>query len=144
MTDPSSNLTLARFGELLEAYGADLARWPEAARAPAQRLIDTQPEAARMFAEAVELDVALDAYELAEPPPRLRARVLEVPIAAARSKRRQGFRVALALAFSCLVGVLSGAFSATEVPSQDDEWTELASLSFYADLDADNLDEVGP
>lgn len=127
-------MTLARFTELLDAYGTRLAHWPDAERAAAESLRAAGGEAARLFAEAEALDGLLDRYEVAEPSPRLRARVLEVPAAAARGKRQIGWRLAWAVAFSCLIGVVSGAWSAPEA-SADDEWTELTEVSFYADLD---------
>ena len=128
-------LTLARFRELIDAYGATPARWPEAERAAAERLLQSDAQAVRLLAEAEPLDAWLDSYEVAEPAPRLRAKVLEVPAIAARTKRRFGLRVAWAVALSCLIGVVSGAWSAPEVSADDDEWSELAQVSFYADID---------
>ncbi|HKU42154.1 MAG TPA: hypothetical protein VJR89_28540, partial [Polyangiales bacterium] len=118
-------ITLTRLRELVDAYGADPQRWPEAERAPAQELIRVDAEAARLLAEAEPLDAWLNAYEVAEPPARLRARVLEVPAVAERKRRRFGFRLAWAVALSCLIGVISGAWSAPEVSADDEEWDEL-------------------
>jgi len=135
MTPTAPPMTLARFTELLDAYGTRLAQWPDAERDAAAALRAAGGEAARLFAEAEALDGFLDRYEVDdEISPRLRARVLEVPAVAARGKRRIGWRVAWAVAFSCLIGVVSGALSAPEA-SADDEWTELTEVSFYADLD---------
>jgi hypothetical protein len=51
-------VTAQRLGELLDAYGADPARWPEAERMPAQALLARMPEiGARSDAE--RLDAAL-------------------------------------------------------------------------------------
>jgi hypothetical protein len=63
--------------------------------------------------------------------------VLEVPIVAARKRRRFGFRLAWAVAFSCVIGVVSGAWSAPEASADDDEWADLTGVSFYVDADAD-------
>jgi hypothetical protein len=52
-------LTLKRFGELADAYGGDLQRWPAEVRLDAQTLMDDSPEARAMFAEARQLDEAL-------------------------------------------------------------------------------------
>jgi hypothetical protein len=128
-------LTLARFRELIDVYGATPARWPEAERGAAERLLQSEPQAASLLAQAEPLDVWLDSYEIAEPAARVRARVLEVPVLAARKRRRFGMRMAWAVALSCLIGVISGAWSAPEVSADDDEWTELAQVSFYADID---------
>jgi hypothetical protein len=135
-------MTLARFTELLDAYGARPAHWPESDRAAAEALLAAGGEAARVFAEAEALDGVLDAYQVAEVSPRLRARVLEVPAAADRGKRRFGWRLAWAVAFSCFIGVASGALTAPdESVAEEDEWAELTEVSFYADLDLSSEDE---
>jgi len=134
-------MTLARFSELLDVYGARLAQWPDVDRVAAEALRASNDEAARLFREATEFDRLLDAYEVAEVAPRVRARVLEVPAAAARGKRQLGWRLAWAVAFSCLIGVTSGALTASEDPSEDEEWAELTEVSFYADLDLSSEDE---
>jgi hypothetical protein len=134
-------LTLARFRELIDVYGATPARWPEAERVAAELLVQTDAQAARLLVEAEPLDAWLDGYEVAEVAPRLRARVLEVPAVAARKRRRFGMRMAWAVALSCLIGVVSGAWSAPEVSADDDEWTELAQVSFYADIDPETGEE---
>jgi hypothetical protein len=123
-------MSLTRFGALVEAYGGELARWPEAEQTAARTLLEREPEAQRLLSEALSLDGLLGAYEVAEPLPRLRAKVLEVPIAAERSKRRFGWRLAWAVAASTLIGVVSGAYSASELDpaSDDEEWTELAAV----------------
>lgn len=137
-------LTLARFTELLDAYGAELTRWPELERPRAAELIDAQPQAAKLLAEAAQLDGLLDSYHTPEPAPRLRARVLEVPLVAARGRRRLGFRLAWAVALSCVIGIASGAYTADNTSgSEDDEWSELAALSFDQDWVADYDDISG-
>jgi hypothetical protein len=130
-------MTLARFTDLLDAYGARADAWPQAEREAAQLLLQENGDAQGLVAEAERLDAWLDDYAVAEVSPRLQARVLEVPIVAARKRRRFGFRVGWAVALSCLIGVASGALSAPEVSADDDEWVELTEVSFYADADAD-------
>lgn len=140
MTPPASTppLTIARLTELLDAYGARLAAWPSVPRQAAELLLRESAEAQRLVMEAEQLDGWLDQYEVAEEvSPRLRARVLEVPVVAARKRWSFGFRLGWAVALSCLIGVASGAWSAPEVSADDDEWAELTEVSFYADADAD-------
>jgi hypothetical protein len=134
-------MTLARFSELLDTYGTRLAQWPEAERSAAEALRAANSDASRLFAEVTQLDGLLDAYEVAEISPRLRARVLEVPAVAARGTRQFGWRLAWAVAFSCLIGVASGALTAPESASEDEEWAELTEVSFYADLDLSSEEE---
>jgi anti-sigma factor RsiW len=52
-------MTLARFQHLLDVHGADLARWPQAQRAAAERLLADDPAAATALAHARELDALI-------------------------------------------------------------------------------------
>lgn len=52
-------LSLKRFQALLDSYGADPRRWPDAERAPAQRLLASSREAQRRFNEAQRFDQSL-------------------------------------------------------------------------------------
>ena len=52
-------MTLARFQHLLDVHGADLARWPQAQRAAADRLLADDPAAATARAHARELDALI-------------------------------------------------------------------------------------
>jgi anti-sigma factor RsiW len=52
-------MTLARFQHLLDVYGADLARWPQARRAAADRLLAADPAAAAALARARQLDALI-------------------------------------------------------------------------------------
>jgi anti-sigma factor RsiW len=58
-------MTRARFHRLLDIHGADFARWPQAERHAADRLLATDPTAAAALARARGLD-ALIARELAD------------------------------------------------------------------------------
>jgi anti-sigma factor RsiW len=49
-------LTPARLQHLLDVYGAELARWPQAQRSAAERLVAADPAAAAARARARELD----------------------------------------------------------------------------------------
>ena len=55
-----------RFKAIVEAYGADPKRWPEAERAEAQAFA-LQPEAAAILAEARGIDALLDASDESAP-----------------------------------------------------------------------------
>jgi hypothetical protein len=55
-------VTLKRFRHLLDAYGADLARWPAAERQAARALIAADPRASQARDETAELDAMLDRY----------------------------------------------------------------------------------
>jgi anti-sigma factor RsiW len=53
------SMTLARFEHLLDVHGADPARWPQAQRAAADRLLADDPAAATALARARELDALI-------------------------------------------------------------------------------------
>ncbi|MBN8552287.1 MAG: hypothetical protein J0L52_05275 [Caulobacterales bacterium] len=52
---------LKRFKQIMDAYGADPTRWPEAERAEAEALLATSSDARQMRDEAELLDAWLDA-----------------------------------------------------------------------------------
>jgi hypothetical protein len=52
-------MTLARFVDLLDAHGGDPARWPDACRADAQRLLATDADARAALAAAANLDALI-------------------------------------------------------------------------------------
>ena len=78
-----------RLNHLVEAYGADWRRWPEADRAAAQALIEADPSAAdRLLFEARQTDVVLDASPRPAVSIALRDRVLASALAAGLTPRR--------------------------------------------------------
>jgi len=52
-------MSLARFTDLLDAHGADPARWPHAWRKPARALLSSNTEAREKLAEAMKLDALI-------------------------------------------------------------------------------------
>jgi len=69
-------MTAARLHAIIDAYGADPARWPAAERDAALALLVRSPEARRHHDAAAGLDAALDASPVEVPSPALAARVL--------------------------------------------------------------------
>jgi hypothetical protein len=59
-------LTLGRFRSMTESYGADLARWPEQARADARALLSVSAEARAMLEGARALDDLIEATHAQE------------------------------------------------------------------------------
>lgn len=53
-------MSMERFKRLLDAYGADARRWPEADWTRAQSLLSTSPEARTEWSRAAALDSLLD------------------------------------------------------------------------------------
>ena len=59
-------MTLKRFRQLLDTYGADLARWPVEERGAARALVVADPRARQARDETAELDAFLDRYATGE------------------------------------------------------------------------------
>jgi len=70
----SEALTLARFAELADAYGGEIARWPADMQDAARRMADG-PEARALLAQAAVLDARLDLWTVPAPSPQLRQAV---------------------------------------------------------------------
>jgi hypothetical protein len=65
--DDSTQMTLTRICELLNAYGASPEHWPSQEREAARRLLAQSPEARRRRDAAAELDAALNLARAPEP-----------------------------------------------------------------------------
>lgn len=105
-------MTPERFETLMEAYGGDVARWPDAEREAAAVLMAARPAwAGEVLARGVDLDALLDAF----PAPRASAGLAERIAAAAPRPRPRwiGWLVPVGmgagLAAACAAGILVGA-----------------------------------
>ncbi|MBM4257580.1 MAG: hypothetical protein FJ147_17015 [Deltaproteobacteria bacterium] len=73
-------MTLQRFQELLDAYGAEPTHWPEEERAVAEALLARSAEARTFQEHAAHLDHLLNLAPSVQPSPELRQKVLaQVP-----------------------------------------------------------------
>lgn len=88
MTYDRSQPDLEELQVRLETYGADMGRWPQAARARAQAIVGTDRQAARMLAEARALDAVLAHAPL--PPLERRAALVDRILADAAGIARNG------------------------------------------------------
>ena len=90
-------MNLERFIDLLDAYGADLDRWPQSEQAAATTLLSVQPEAREAQRRAAMVDALLLRAPLPgiEPSDALRQRVLAqvAALPAAQSQPGAGWRV---------------------------------------------------
>ena len=107
---------LARFRRIVEAYGAQPRRWPEAERAWALSLLESSAEARAFRDQAAALDALLDQAEVTEASPELMADVLAA--ASPSAWRSWGsllwpfgplWQPAAGLALAALIGVMLGA-----------------------------------
>lgn len=82
-------ISLQRLEEIVGAWGASPARWPEAERGAAEALLAASAEARRLVAAAQRLDSLLDAAPVDAPSEALMARLLAArPRAVAEAPRR--------------------------------------------------------
>ncbi len=98
-----------RFEQLIEAYGGESARWPQAERAPALRYLAATPAAHRARAEARPLDRMLDAWAPDGPSAGLRERVAASAPAVRAVRPRDLWISGVGLAAACVIGLLVGA-----------------------------------
>lgn len=148
-------LSLERFRALVEAYGADLSRFPAGERDAARLLVESSAEARNLLHAERALDAELAALGAPEVSATLERRLLEIPLRAPRARRWPFATVwlpALAWAAAAAVGVWLGAAFPDEVatleegrvdtsakeeavdvpvatPTLDDELFELASVT---------------
>jgi len=121
-----------RLNELIDAYGAEPARWPAAERAAAQALLARTPAARARLAEAAALDSRLDSWTGNAPaldPARLAAAASAGPQPRPLSRPRPAMRWtpfawqgAAGLAAAALAGFLigwSGLDTTLTVPTAD-------------------------
>jgi hypothetical protein len=107
MTDP---LTPRRFADLADAYGGDIARWPEGVRDQA-RAMARRDDMSALLTQAKQLDERLDTWPALQPSGAHRRRALASrPVTISRRLRLwiSGLGVATALA-----GALAGSAGAT-------------------------------
>lgn len=83
MTHDRSHSALAELQTLLDTFGADRDRWPQAARTRLEGALETNGEAARLLAEAAALDRVLAHAPL--PAPERRAALADRILAEARN-----------------------------------------------------------
>lgn len=140
----TDRMTLARFGEIVEAYGVDPVRWPAKERAAAEMLRAGSDDARRLHANAAALDTLLNLSSAPVPSPELMARVL---VGADRPRRRSVFagfwpfetiwRPASAFAMAATMGIVLGAAAPDAIlPGLDDVdfIGEIESLALGFDL----------
>lgn len=106
-----------RFDQLLEAYGADYRRWPEAERAAAEGFAAQQGAAlGDALAGAHALDTALDA---ARPVPDTAALAARILAAAPQARRVFDRRAMMALAACAVFGLIVGYGAGMGAPLAD-------------------------
>jgi hypothetical protein len=134
----TERMNLARFGDLAEAYGGDVRRWPESERDAARAWADAHPvEAERALFDARQTDAALFASPNPVVSMALRDRVLASATMKARaawpSLRKLLWIGGVGWAAAACAGVLVGTTLSTHlaVQSQADAAVEQAMLGGF-------------
>lgn len=115
-----------RFEHLLEAYGADFARWPAEERQAGEAYAAAHADEVEMLsADERALDALLDAHRVAVAAPEL----LAARVLAAHKRQRSAvdWRAVAALAACAVFGVLVGYSGGLMAPVADDEAAYFAS-----------------
>lgn len=127
-----------RMQDILEAYGADPARWPVAEREAAQTYLLDHPD---VLAEAHALEAELDALlDMADPEPSelLQHRILKTlpkPVAV------WGWRAPVAAAAALVIGVFAGFAGGYIAPPADQ--AEAIYAEAFSGFDEDWTDWLG-
>jgi hypothetical protein len=141
MTHPP--MTLQRFLRLVEAYGSQLSRFPEAERDAAEALVRvSEPARAALDAES-ELDGVLDTFTAPELSPTLARRLNEIPIRAPVTRRKRWplqrlWAPALGWAAAAALGVALG----SGVAESDDTLSEPSDSATQATTEQSPSDEA--
>lgn len=152
-SDPSSGrVTVARFRDLVAAYGANSARWPEAERDAARALIAASAEARDIVARAERLDTALAALPADVPDAALSRLMAATAFPPSRRSTRalaagfdwRGMMAgvlwprAAGLAAIAVLGIVVGLASEPVYSNSDDGYLVISELS------ADNIEDLLP
>lgn len=120
-------MTPERFAELVDIYGAEPRRWPEAQRQSAVAFMENRPEEVEPVLRAArKLDAILDRYVVPGPGARLIGVIMEsAPLVRTAARRVQLWRQGASFAAVGLAGALAGALAIavlipTSVPGDED------------------------
>ena len=113
----TSEMTRARFEALAEAFGGDLARWPQEAQAPARAYQGAHPkDAATILARAAALDALLKQAREPSASTALENRIVASGVA---GRRRAPTWTAAAAALALAVGLGAGWIAASGPSAPD-------------------------
>ena len=112
-------MTQERFEALADAYGGDMARWPEAERENAKQYAEAHPDLTKpVLRNAAMLDAALTGAAEAPPSDTVFQSIVASGVSARRPKAPSW--AAAAAAVMLAVGMGAGWFAAPEAASIDD------------------------
>ena len=136
-------MTKERFIHLLDAYGADWSRWPQAEVAPARALMASDAELQSQWRDAGALDDLLG-HERSVPSADLRERVIALAAVAGLKPRRErrAFWTLLSgagVAATAMAGVVLGVLLAQQIVAPIQAETVFYQASLHGTDDAEVL-----
>lgn len=140
-------MRLDRFAALAEAYGGDVARWPEPEREAAAVLMAAEPEAtAPLLAGASDLDWALDAWRAPAASAALQASILGSAPAPRTPRPWRGWLWRTGLGAGLMAagaaGVMAGVVVSGAIAPVGDLEVITAAVSAYDSLDVELVGDV--
>ena len=147
---PGKVLDLDRFRTIVDAYGADPSKWPEAERDAALSFLGSASEAAPIVEQAAQLDTMLESVPLVEPSSELERMVAAIPEKSRSTSNRIEFETwrsmvslttlwkpTLAATLAIVLGIITGVATAEpmNISNGSTDWEDFASLAFVTDLD---------
>jgi len=137
MTHPP--MTLQRFLRLVEAYGSQLSRFPEAERGAAEALLRISEPARAALTEEAGLDSLLDTFTTPDLSPALLRKINEIPVRMPVTRRaRWPLQRLWAPAFGWAAAAALGVILGTTIAENDDAWSD------SSDTDAQTSAEQSP
>lgn len=149
-------MEIERFKEIIDGYGTSVARWPEAEKEAALRMILQSDEARGYTEDAAFLDQNLNLLPKVEPRPALVAQILrEIEPVALKSPLLEGIRLifwpfgpiwrpAVGLALALMLGLFSGTlfdpYGLIDLNAQEVAEEELTALTFGPEFDLEDLE----
>ena len=130
------------FENLVAAYGANPARWPEARRAAGEQYMISNPATETLLRNEAKLDAALDLVIAPEPSDILKARIMKDATGnvsqapSIKPERKQHWKIAAAFVAVLAVGGLTYSVYTTtaETESETTAWLEAANELGVSDI----------
>lgn len=155
MKDKLGNtLDIDRFRTIVDAYGTDPSRWPEAEREAALSLLASSSDAVAIVDHAAQLDRVLDQVPMVQPSLELKRIVASIPDRTLSVPSRPDldgrqtklpftslWKSAVAATFAVILGIITGVATVEplDVSNNSTDWEDFTSLAFVPDLDQELL-----
>jgi hypothetical protein len=143
-------LDLDRFRTIVDAYGTDPSKWPEAERQAALTLLVSSSDADAVVNDATQLDRMLDHMPVVDPSPELERSIAAIPDSPVSTSNRIGldsrwtavhatalWKSAVAATLAVVLGIITGVATVepSDVSNSSTDWEDFSRLAFVSDWD---------